>query len=90
MGISGEQYRQQFLAQLQAAALFVPQQLQALALETLGKVAQFLEGGRTLRVSISPEYDGNYQQVQEEVMGAIFIGNFERVVEVLNLEVETL
>lgn len=83
------EYRQQLLAQLQTMVLFAPQQLQALASTLVLNVASFLEGERTLRVSVTPENGGNVQQLQGEIMGAFYIGNFNRIVEVLNLEIVT-
>lgn len=89
LGISADDYRQQLLGQLQAMALFVPVQLQTLAQDLLVNLVVFLEGGSTLRFSIAPEYGGNVQRLQGEVMGAFYIGDFARIVELLNLEIET-
>ena len=88
-GMSSEQYRQQLLGQMQTAALFVPQQLQSLVQDFLGSFAEFLEGEKTFQLSITPEYGGNIQQLQGEVMGAFYIGNFSRITELLNLNIET-
>jgi hypothetical protein len=77
------------LAQLQTMVLFSPQQLQPLAQRLLTSLAQFLEGEKTLKVSIAPEYGGNIQQLQGEILGAFYIGNFARIEELLNLEIET-
>ena len=89
-GMDGDEYRTQLLAQLQTIVLFSPRQLQGLAQDYLGRIADFLQGQRTLRISIEPEFGGNVQQLQGEILGAFYIGNFSRIVEVLNLEVETL
>lgn len=89
LGMDAEDYRQQFLAQLQTMVLFTPQQLQPLAQRFLGSFAAFLEGEKTLRLSIEPEFGGNIQQLQGEILGAFYIGNFARIEEVLNLEIET-
>lgn len=88
-GISAGDYRQQFLAQLQTMVLFTPQQLQPLAQRFLGSFAEFLEGEKTLQLSITPEYGGSVQQLQGEILGAFYIGNFARIEELLNLEIET-
>lgn len=90
LGISADEYHQMLQLQLQTAVLFVPQQLQALAGDFLSKFYEFLEGNRTMKISIAPEYGGNIQQLQEELLGAFYIGNIQRMVELLNLEVETL
>jgi len=88
-GLDPAEYRQQLLAELQTMVLFAPQQLQTLATNVVLNVAKFLEGDLTLNVSINPENGGNVQQLQGEIMGAFYIGNFNRIVEVLNLEIET-
>ena len=87
--ISPEEYRQQLLGQLQTAALFVPQQLQTLAQDFLGSFTEFLDGEKTLKLSISPENGGNIQQLQGEIMGAFYIGNISRITQLLNLDIET-
>jgi hypothetical protein len=88
-GISAGDYREQFLVQMQTMVLFTPQQLQPLAQRFLSSFAEFLEGEKTLQVSVTPEYGGNVQQLQGEMMGAFYIGNFARIEEMLNLEIET-
>jgi hypothetical protein len=90
LGISPEEYRQQLLVQLQTAALFVPQQLQTLAQDFLGSFTEFLDGEKTFQLSITPEYGGNILQLQGEIMGAFYIGNFTRISELLNLDIETI
>ncbi|MFT5321328.1 MAG: hypothetical protein ACI934_001478 [Pseudohongiellaceae bacterium] len=90
LGISSEEYRQQLLVQLQTVALFVPQQLQTLAQDFLGSFTEFLDGEKTFQLSIAPEYGGNIQQLQGEIMGAFYIGNIPRITELLNLDIETL
>lgn len=90
LGISSEEYRQQLLVQLETVALFVPQQLQTLAQDFLGSFTEFLDGEKTFQLSIAPEYGGNIQQLQGEIMGAFYIGNISRITELLNLDIETL
>lgn len=89
LGMSAEDYHMQFLAQLQTMVLFAPRQLQPLAQRFLTSLAEFLDGEKTLMLSIAPEFGGNVQQLQGEIMGAFYIGNFARIEEVLNLEIET-
>lgn len=88
-GLSSEDYRQQLLAQVQAMALFAPQQLQALAQKLVANLADFLEGEKTLELTVTPEYEGNVQRLQGDLMGAFYTGNFQRMIELLNLEIET-
>ena len=83
------EYREQLMVQLQTMALFAPQQLQFLAQELVLNFGEFLEGDKTLTISIKPEFGGNIQQLQGVVMGAFYIGNFERIVDVLNLDIDT-
>jgi len=90
LGMNADEYREQLLAQLQTMLLFTPRQLQTLAMDFLTRLSEFLEGGKTLQVSVTPEFGGNMQQLQGEILGAFYIGNFPRIIEVLNLEVETL
>jgi len=89
IGLDPAEYREQLMVQLQTMALFAPQQLQFLAQELVLNFGEFLEGDKTLMISIKPEFGGNVQQLQGEVMGAFYIGNFERIVDVLNLESDT-
>lgn len=89
-GLDGEQYRQQLLAQLQTMVMFAPRQLQGMAQDYLVRFAEFLEGDKTLQVSIEPEFGGNVRQLQGEILGAFYIGNFSRIADLLHLEVETL
>lgn len=90
LGISGDEYRQQLLEQLQAAALFVPPQMQSLAQDLLSNFAEFMTGEKTLRVSITPQYNGNIQQLQLEIMAAFYTGDIGRIAELLQLDIETV
>jgi len=88
-GMDSDEYRQQLLAQIQTMVLFAPQQLQSLAQEVTAAVVEFLEGGKSLRLSMNPEYDGNIQRLQGDLIGAFYTGNFEGMVKLLHLEIET-
>lgn len=88
--ITAEEYRQQLLAQLQVVVMFSPRQLQALAQQMLDRVAEFLEGEKTLRIAITPANGGNFQQLQADVMGSFYIGDYQQIADLLNLEIETL
>jgi hypothetical protein len=82
------EYRQQLMQQLEALAVFAPQQLQFVAQDLVLRIGELLEGEKTLRVSVSPEFKGNFQELQLEIMGAIYTANFERIFEVLNPKIE--
>jgi len=90
LGTSGDEYRQQLLEQLQAAALFVPPRMQALAQDLLGNFAEFMTGEKTLQISITPQYNGNIQQLQLEIMAALYTGNIGRIAELLQLDIQTV
>lgn len=89
LSMSADDYRQQFLAQLQTMVLFAPRQLQPTAQRFLNSFANFMAGGKTLQVSLTPEFGGDIQQLQAEIMGAFYIGNFARIEELLNIEITT-
>lgn len=90
LGTSGDEYRQQLLEQLQAAALFVPPQMQALAQDLLGNFAEFMTGEKTLQISIRPQYNGNIKQLQLEVMAAFYTGDIGHIAELLQLDIQTV
>jgi len=69
--------------------LFAPQNVQGVAMQAGIQLAEFLQGGKTLAISINPEFGGNFQQLQPQIMGAVFSGDFNAVVELLHLEIET-
>lgn len=86
-GFAAEQLRTMLIAQARNAYLFTPQSIQGMAMDTGAHLATFLEGGRTLSINLEPQLDGHVQQLQQEIMGAVFTGNFARVVELLNLTI---
>jgi len=82
------EYRQQLMQQMQALAVFAPQQFQFVAQNLVLKIGELLEGGKTLRVSVSPEFEGNVQELKSEIMDAFYTANFERIYEFLNPKIE--
>jgi hypothetical protein len=70
--------------------LFAPQQLQSLAQELAANIGVFLEGDNTLRFSIAPESSSSILQLQADVMGSFFIGDFQTIAETLGLKIESL
>jgi len=88
--VSAADYQTLLTSQLRNAWLFMPQQAQELMMETGSQLADFLQGGRTLTLSMQPEHNGSVQMLSPLVMGAVFSGNFSQVVELLNLELSTL
>lgn len=88
-GVSPDDFRTLMISQIQNFYLFLPANAQAFAMAAGAEMAEFLEGGKTLRVSVAPEYGGNLQRLQEEVMGAALTGDYGKVSEVLHLEIVT-
>ncbi len=86
-GVAPEDFRTLLVSQVQNFYLFLPQTAQGLAMSAGAEIAKFLEGGKTLSLSIAPEYGGNIKQLQEEIMGAVFTGDYNKVSEVLHLEI---
>jgi hypothetical protein len=89
LGVSPEDYRTLMVSQAQNFYLFLPPGAQAFAMAAGAEMAEFLQGGKTLSVSLAPEYGGNVQRLQAEVMGAVFTGDYGKVSELLHLEVTT-
>jgi hypothetical protein len=89
-GVDADDYRQQLWAQIQTMVLFAPQQLQSLAQELAANIGVFLEGDNTLRFSIAPESSSSILQLQADVMGSFFIGDFQTIAETLGLKIESL
>jgi hypothetical protein len=82
-----EEFRNLLVSQARNLYLFTPQNMQGLVMSTGIELARFLEGGKTLSVSMTPEYGGKVRQLQEEIMGAVFTGNFGLVAELLHVEI---
>lgn len=88
-GVSPEDFRRLLVSQLQNLYLFLPPTAQTFAMAAGAEMAEFLEGGKTLSVSMAPEYGGSLQRLQAEVMGAVFTGDYGKVSELLHLEINT-
>ncbi|MES2624922.1 MAG: hypothetical protein V4628_06565 [Pseudomonadota bacterium] len=84
-----EAVREGMQSQLRDMYLFLPQSAQGFGMTTGIQLAAFLDGGKTLSVNLAPEYNGNFQQLQQEITGAAFTGNFARIAELLHLEILT-
>jgi hypothetical protein len=88
-GVSPEDFRTLLVSQIQNFYLFLPANAQAFAMAAGAEMAEFLEGGKTITISVAPEYGGNLQRLQQEVMGAALTGDYGKVSELLHLEIET-
>jgi hypothetical protein len=88
-GQTVEDVREGMKSQVRDMYLFLPQSAQGFGMTTGIQLAAFLEGGKTLSVAVAPEYNGNFQQLQQEITGAAFTGNFTRIAELLHLEILT-
>jgi hypothetical protein len=89
-GMEADDYRKQLWAQIQTMVLFAPQQLQSLAQELAANIGVFLEGDNTLRLSIAPESSSSIRQLQADVMGSFFIGDFQAIAKIIGLTIESL
>lgn len=84
-----EVVREAMKSQARDMYLFLPQSAQGFAMTTGIQLAAFLDGGKTLSIGLAPEYNGNFQQLQQEITGAAFTGDFGRIAELLHLEILT-
>lgn len=84
-----EAVREAMKSQMRDMYLFLPQAAQGFGMTTGIQLAAFLDGGKTLSINLAPEYEGNIQQLQQEITGAAFTGNFARIAELLHLEILT-
>lgn len=88
-GVSPEDFRRLLVSQVQNFYLFLPQNAQGFAMAAGAEMAEFLEGGKTLSVSVAPEYGGSLQRLQQEVIGAALTGDYGKISELLHLEIVT-
>ena len=88
-GVSAEDMRRLLITQAHNMHLFVPEAAQALAQDAGTQLATFLEGGRTLSTSIAPPNLNRFQDLQQDIMGAAFSGNFNHIADTLGLEIIT-
>lgn len=86
-GSTPEEMRTLLTSQVSNLYLFAPQNVQQLAMDTGLQLATFLEGGKTLSVSVTPQLDGRLAELQTELMAAAFIGNFAGMADLLKLEI---
>jgi hypothetical protein len=86
---SPEDYRNMLASQARNAYLFLPQNAQQLGMDAGAELAEFLEGGRTLTLSLEPQFNGRIEQLQTRLMGALLIGDFKGMAELLNLQLKS-
>ena len=89
LSVSPDEYREQLKSQVQSMAFLVPSNLQELAFEMSEHVVSFLDGDKTLKISLAPDFAGDIQQLQPQIMGSVFSGDYNRVIELLHLQVST-
>jgi len=87
LGTDAATLRPQLKSQVQNYHLFLPDNLQSLAITAGSALASFLDGGKTLRLTITPSYGGKLEQLQPEIMGVVLTGDFERAATLLKLEI---
>lgn len=84
-----EDYRTLVTSQIRNAYLFLPTGVQDFAQQAGEELATFLEGNRTLTLSLEPAFEGRIEQLMPQISASIFTGDFAKVVELLNLELHT-
>lgn len=70
-------------SQLQNYYRILPDNLQGLARQSGSELAKLLAGGRTLSISVSPAFDGSLTQLQQELMGTVLTGNYDKAAKLL-------
>ncbi len=86
-GVAPADFLNLLVSQARNMYLFLPPTAQNLAMATGNEVAEFLEGGKTLTVAITPEYGGRVGQLQVDIMGAALTGDYDKISELLHLEI---
>lgn len=86
-GQTSEAVRASLISQVRNLYLFLPQTTQSIAMSTGVHLAAFLEGGKTLSLGLTPKHEGNIKLLQQEIMGAVFTGDFTKVADLLGLEI---
>ncbi|HTQ98543.1 MAG TPA: hypothetical protein VMH83_01075 [Candidatus Acidoferrum sp.] len=76
-------------SQLRNADQLLPANLRNLALTGGAELAKFLDGNKTLTLTITPVHDGNIALLQQELMGAVLTGNYDQVAALLQLKIAT-
>ena len=89
-GLTPEEFRTLLISRVTNLHLFMPPSMQNVVQSASTEVAEFLAGSSTLQVRVNPEFGGSFAQLQPQIMGAIFSGEFDQVVRLLHLEVENL
>jgi len=84
-----EDYRNLLVSQTRNAYLFLPQNAQQLGMDAGIELANFLAGEHTLTLKLEPQFNGRIEQLQTQLMGAMFIGDFNRMAELLNFTLKT-
>lgn len=87
LGTPPPDLREQLKSQVQNYYLFLPASLQTMAMQIGNELAMFLDGNKTLALTIQPAYEGKLELLQPEVMGVVLTGNFDRAIELLQLQI---
>ena len=89
-GMPAEEVRGLLRSQLENIHLFAPQGLQDFARDAGAELAAFLQGNRTLNLSLEPQFEGSMQLLQPALMAAFFSQDYGAIVDLLNLQIDTL
>ena len=85
-GKSIDLLRQELISMTQSLLLFAPAGVQAIAVDLSNDLISFIEGNKTFNFAIRPEFSGNIQKLQAPILSAIFTGDYEEIVKLLNIE----
>lgn len=88
-GATPDALREQWKSQARNFYLFLPQNAQGIGMQAGIQLAAFLDGGRTLNVAVTPDFEGKVSELQQQVMGAVLTGDFKKIADMLHLEIQT-
>ncbi|MER2492496.1 hypothetical protein [Catenovulum sediminis] len=70
------------------ADMLLPPQLDAFKVQLLAEIESFMDGNKTLKVSINPEHQGEVNKLQPEVIAALMKQDFANIIKLLKLEIK--
>lgn len=88
MSVERDEYKQQISSQAQMMAeMFIPPGMEAFKLNALTQLDSFLEGDKSLQISLNPEHGGSFQELQPIVMEAVMKQDYQAVIDLLKLDI---
>lgn len=86
-GMPAAALHDQLKSQLQNYYLFLPANFQNFGRQVGVQLAEFMDGNRSMTLTITPAFNGELAQLQPEVMGLVLTGDVDKAVELLQLEI---